>query len=76
MAINNDIKRSNVTARGTNIVLSNGTIKDHEEYRGVKQTIITRCKYDVQSSDSIPELNNSQRISVNEAMNELLSYWG
>ncbi|MBP5698634.1 MAG: hypothetical protein J6W96_03815, partial [Alphaproteobacteria bacterium] len=28
--INNDIKRSNVTASGTNIVLSNGTIKDHE----------------------------------------------
>jgi len=61
--------------QGATVQLS-GTIKDHEEYRGVKQTIITRCKYDVQSSDHIPELNNSQRISVNEAMDELMSYWG
>ena len=31
--------------RGDNVTLT-GTIKDHDEYRGAKQTVLTRCKFD------------------------------
>lgn len=31
--------------RGDHVTLT-GTIKDHDEYRGAKQTVLTRCKFD------------------------------
>lgn len=38
---------------GTRLSLT-GTVKSHDEYRGVKQTVITRCKYSV-IQDNEPE---------------------
>jgi hypothetical protein len=35
---------NNVCDLGDNVIITKGTIKDHKEYNGTKQTIITRCK--------------------------------
>lgn len=57
-----------------------GKVKNHEEYRGTKQTILTRCKYEVLTSADrdamIAELENPQSTSVDDSMDELMSYWG
>lgn len=39
-----------VLDRGS-VVRLTGTVKGHEEYRGVKQTMLTRCKYEVIASE-------------------------
>ena len=54
-----------------------GTIKDHDDYRGMKQTIITRCKYEVLNStvrdDAEQETSNNNSSSTD--LDALMLYW-
>ena len=38
---------SNFQADPGDVLTGKGTIKEHGEYRGVKQTVLTRCKFEV-----------------------------
>jgi hypothetical protein len=63
-----------------------GTIKEHTEYKGVKQTVITRCKYTVLKSEDMAnqiakdkaeyeEYQKSNHNQVDDAMDSLMSDW-
>ena len=47
-----------------------GIVKEHSEYRGIKETILTRCKIDKPEKSHIDDSTNS----VDEAMNVFMEY--
>jgi hypothetical protein len=70
--------------QGATLKLS-GTVKDHEEYRGIKQTSLTRCKYEVLTSvereERVKEMeewkkNHPKKSGLEEWEKELLADWG
>ena len=68
--------------KGATIQLT-GKIKDHNEYRNQKQTVLTRCKYEVLESkerdEKIAELeeyySKEHKPIVDEDLESLMSYW-
>jgi hypothetical protein len=68
--------------KGATIQLS-GKIKDHNEYRNQKQTVLTRCKYEVLESkdrdEKIAELeefySKEHKPIVDEDLDRIMSYW-
>lgn len=62
--------------QGATVKIS-GTIKGHEEYKGMKQTIITRCKYEVLTSTvrDDAEQETSDNNSSNTDLDALMLYW-
>lgn len=71
--------------KGATVQLS-GKIKDHSEYRNQKQTVLTRCKYEVLESkerdEKIAELeeyysnqNNSHTSKVDDVISSLMESW-
>ena len=71
--------------KGATIQLS-GKIKDHSEYRNQKQTVLTRCKYEVLESkdrdERIAELeeyysnqNDSHTSKVDDVISSLMESW-
>lgn len=48
-----------------------GTIKEHSEYRGEKQTVLTRCKF-----ERIEAEHECASNGVDKAMNQLMEQWG
>ena len=71
--------------KGATIQLS-GKIKDHSEYRNQKQTVLTRCKYEVLESkerdEKVAELeeyynnqNDSHTSKVDDVISSLMESW-
>ena len=71
--------------KGATIQLT-GKIKDHSEYRGQKQTVLTRCKYEVIESkerdEKMAELeeyyNNkkgSRKSNIDDVISNLMESW-
>lgn len=68
--------------KGATIQLT-GKIKDHSEYRNQKQTVLTRCKYEVLESKErdkkIAELeeyySKEHKSIVDEDLESIMSYW-
>lgn len=68
--------------KGATVQLS-GKIKDHNEYRNQKQTVLTRCKYEVLESkdrdEKIAELeefySKEHKPIVDEDLDSIMSYW-
>lgn len=68
--------------KGATIQLT-GKIKDHGEYRNQKQTVLTRCKYEVLESkdrdEKIAELeeyySKEHKSIVDEDLESIMSYW-
>ena len=68
--------------KGATIQLS-GKIKDHNEYRNQKQTVLTRCKYDVLESkerdEKIAELeeyySKEHKPVIDYELESIMSYW-
>lgn len=68
--------------KGATIQLT-GKIKDHNEYRNQKQTVLTRCKYEVLESkdrdEKIAELkeyySKDHKSTVDEDLESIMSYW-
>jgi len=69
--------------KGATIQLT-GKIKDHSEYRNQKQTVLTRCKYEVLESkerdEKITELeeyySKDHKPAVDEAFDSIMKSWG
>ena len=52
------------------VVTIRGTVKDHREYRGVKQTILTRCKEISKEEDIVvDQLSNKVQLNNNQVVN-------
>ena len=68
--------------KGATIQLT-GKIKDHSEYRNQKQTVLTRCKYEVLESkdrdEKMTELeeyySKEHKPIVDEDLESIMSYW-
>ena len=68
--------------KGATIQLT-GKVKDHNEYRNQKQTVLTRCKYEVLESrdrdEKIAELeeyySREHKPTVDEDLESIMSYW-
>lgn len=69
--------------KGATIQLS-GKIKDHNEYRSQKQTVLTRCKYEVLESkerdEKIAELeeyySKDHKAQTRDPLDDLMESWG
>lgn len=69
--------------RGATIQLS-GKIKEHSEYRNQKQTVLTRCKYEVLESKErdakIAELeeyySKDRNVQTRDPLDDLMESWG
>lgn len=59
-------------ARAENIVAIKGTVKSHDEFRGVKQTFLTRCKVvETQPAKAPAPYNPAAENALNEAIESL-----
>jgi hypothetical protein len=65
------------------IVQLSGKIKAHDEYRGQKQTVLTRCKYEVLESkdkdEKLAELEEyyatEHKAVVDDCLKEIMNSW-
>ena len=68
--------------KGATIQLT-GKVKDHSEYRNQKQTVLTRCKYEILESkdrdEKIAELeeyySKEHKPVIDEDLESIMSYW-
>jgi hypothetical protein len=68
--------------KGATIQLT-GKIKSHNEHRNQKQTVLTRCKYDVLESkdrdEKVAELeeyySEDHKSAVDKDLESIMSYW-
>lgn len=53
---------SNGSFDSQSVVTVKGTVKDHSEFNGVKQTVLTRCKVITQLDDEFEKIKNDQSV--------------
>lgn len=71
--------RSYSLDQGATLTLT-GTVKDHEDYRGIRQTVLIRCKYEIVSSQLQKEIeeeirNVTTQSAIDDDMDRIMSQW-